>query len=133
MDPNMHISIDGVVPVMLAPFTASDQIDEGGLERLVEWYVSYGAQTLFAVCQSSEMQKLSLDERVLLARRTLEFSVGRLPVIASGHNISASLDDQIAELSAMARLAWARWCWSLTVSTPTIAVSRRFARRWTQS
>lgn len=97
----MQISIDGVVPVMITPFTASDRIDEAGLGRLVEWYVAHGAQTLFAVCQSSEMQRLSLDERVLLARRTLEFSAGRLPVIASGH-ISESLDDQIAELSAMA-------------------------------
>jgi len=97
----MRISIDGVVPVMLTPFTADNRIDEGGLARLVDWYAGNGAQTLFAVCQSSEMQKLSLDERMLLARRTVEYAGGRLSVIGSGH-ISESLDDQLAELSAMA-------------------------------
>lgn len=97
----MKIRIDGLVPVMLTPFTPADRIDEDGLARLTDWYVEGGAQTLFAVCQSSEMQRLSLEERVLLARRTLEFARGRLPVIASGH-ISEVLDDQLAELKAMA-------------------------------
>lgn len=96
----MKIRIDGLVPVMLTPFTPADRIDEDGLARLTDWYVEGGAQTLFAVCQSSEMQRLSLDERVLLARRTLEFARGRLPVIASGH-ISEALEDQLAELKAM--------------------------------
>jgi 4-hydroxy-tetrahydrodipicolinate synthase len=98
----MLTRIDGVVPVMLTPFTRDDRIDEAGLANLVDWYVGHGSQTLFAVCQSSEMQKLSLDERVMLARRTVEYAGGRLPVIASGH-ISESLDDQIEELSAMAK------------------------------
>lgn len=97
----MKIRIDGLVPVMLTPFTLADRIDEDGLARLTDWYVEGGAQTLFAVCQSSEMQRLSLEERVLLARRTLEFARGRLPVIASGH-ISEVLGDQLAELKAMA-------------------------------
>ncbi|MCR4266914.1 dihydrodipicolinate synthase family protein [Nitratireductor sp. ZSWI3] len=96
----MKIRIDGLVPVMLTPFTPADRIDEDGLARLTDWYVEGGAQTLFAVCQSSEMQRLSLDERVLLARRTLEFARGRLPVIASGH-LSEALEDQLAELKAM--------------------------------
>ncbi|WP_048648574.1 dihydrodipicolinate synthase family protein [Nitratireductor soli] len=96
----MKIRIDGLVPVMLTPFTPADRIDEDGLARLIDWYVEGGAQTLFAVCQSSEMQRLSLDERVFLARRTLEFARGRLPVIASGH-ICEALEDQLTELKAM--------------------------------
>ncbi|BCH27216.1 dihydrodipicolinate synthase family protein [Mesorhizobium sp. L-8-3] len=97
----MHISIDGIVPVMLTPFTDADRIDEAGLERLVEWYLDNGADALFAVCQSSEMQKLTLDERISLARSTVRFAAGRVPVVASGH-ISDSPEDQIAELAAMA-------------------------------
>ncbi|XHB99524.1 dihydrodipicolinate synthase family protein [Nitratireductor sp. ac15] len=97
----MKIGIDGLVPVMLTPFTSANRIDEDGLARLTDWYIEGGAQTLFAVCQSSEMQRLQLDERVLLARRTLECARGRLPVIASGH-ISEALDDQLTELKAMA-------------------------------
>ncbi|MBW8637175.1 dihydrodipicolinate synthase family protein [Hoeflea sp. WL0058] len=97
----MAISIEGIVPVMLTPFTGQDTIDDEGLAALVEWYLDNGADALFAVCQSSEMQKLSLDERVALARSVVEKAAGRAPVIASGH-ISDRIEDQIAELQAMA-------------------------------
>ena len=91
----------GVVPVMLTPFTADNKIDWEGLERLVEWYVQNGADTLFAVCQSSEMQKLSLEERVALSKKVVELARGRVPVIASGH-VSEASADQREELLAMA-------------------------------
>lgn len=91
----------GVVPVMLTPFTPCNEIDWEGLERLVEWYIGHGADTLFAVCQSSEMQRLSLSERVALSRRVVSLANGRVSVIASGH-VSENLEDQRAELMAMA-------------------------------
>lgn len=97
----MDISIDGIVPVMLTPLRDDDTIDEAGLARLIDWYLANGADALFAVCQSSEMQKLTLDERVRLARLSLEMTGGRVPVIASGH-ISTALDDQVRELRAVA-------------------------------
>lgn len=97
----MNIQAHGIVPVMLTPFTPDDRIDWDGLERLVEWYIANGANTLFAVCQSSEMQKLSLEERVELARKVVALAAGRVPVVASGH-ISESRDDQRTELVAMA-------------------------------
>ncbi|MEY8713208.1 dihydrodipicolinate synthase family protein [Mangrovibacter phragmitis] len=95
-------SIEGIVPVMLTPFTAENQIDWTGLERLVDWYIAAGVDALFAVCQSSEMQYLSLDERTDLARFVVEKVDGRVPVIASGH-ISDDLNAQIEELQAMAK------------------------------
>lgn len=97
----MRKGSDGIVPVMLTPFTEDDRIDWDGLARLVDWYVAQGADTLFAVCQSSEMQRLSLAERVELARRTIEFADGRVGVIGSGH-ISDARDAQREELMAMA-------------------------------
>jgi len=97
----MKHAIDGIVPVMITPFTEANAIDWGGLENLVEWYIAHRADALFAVCQSSEMQFLSLEERVELARRTVEMAKGRVPVIASGH-VAESLDDQRAELRAIA-------------------------------
>lgn len=97
----MNISIEGVVPVMLTPFTEGDAIDEKGLERLVAWYLDNGAGALFAVCQSSEMQRLTVEERVRLAALTRDLAGGKVPVIASGH-ISTALDDQVRELRAVA-------------------------------
>ena len=97
----MTKKIEGIIPVMITPFTANGQIDYPGLGRLVEWYIDNGSDGLFAVCQSSEMQYLSLEERVELAAFVRQAAAGRVPVIASGH-ISESLDDQLAELTAIA-------------------------------
>ncbi len=93
--------IEGIVPVMLTPFNTDNQIDYPGMARLIEWYLQQGVDALFAVCQSSEMQFLSLQERVELAQFVVKHVAGRVPVIASGH-ISDAIDQQIEELSAMA-------------------------------
>ncbi|WP_129138644.1 dihydrodipicolinate synthase family protein [Modicisalibacter coralii] len=96
----MTVKVEGIIPVMLTPFTAQGGIDWQGYRALIEWYLANGAQALFAVCQSSEMQYLSIDERVSLARFTAETVKGRVPVVASGH-VSASLAEQKRELGAM--------------------------------
>lgn len=93
--------IEGVVPVMLTPFTDDNEIDYPGLAQLIEWYVHKGVDALFAVCQSSEMQHLSLAERVALGHFVVEKTAGRVPVIVSGH-ISDDIPAQIEELQAMA-------------------------------
>jgi 4-hydroxy-tetrahydrodipicolinate synthase len=94
-------NIDGIVPVMLTPFTKENQIDYAGLERLIDWYIGHGADALFAVCQSSEMQFLSLPERIELSQRVVDYTAKRVPVISSGH-VSDDMVSQIAELGAIA-------------------------------
>lgn len=94
--------INGIVPVMLTPFTADEQIDYPALAKLIDWYLEKGVDALFAVCQSSEMQFLSLQERVELARFVVQHVDGRIPVIASGH-ISDDIAAQKEELLAMAQ------------------------------
>lgn len=95
-------TINGIVPVMLTPFTADEQIDYPALAKLIDWYLEKGVDALFAVCQSSEMQFLSLQERVELARFVVQRVDGRIPVIASGH-ISDDIAAQKEELLAMAQ------------------------------
>jgi 4-hydroxy-tetrahydrodipicolinate synthase len=87
---------------MVTPYDNEGKIDYKSLEALVNWYIDHGANGLFAVCQSSEMFFLSLDERLNLAKQTVKFVAGRVPVIASGH-ISESLEAQKKELSSMAK------------------------------
>ena len=77
--------IDGIVPVMLTPFTENNEIDYEGLGHLIDWYIENGADALFAVCQSSEMLFLSLEERVKLSQFVVEYTNNRIPVISSGH------------------------------------------------
>ena len=91
----------GIVPVMITPFHEHGDIDWDGLERLIEWYIAHGAEALFAVCQSSEMQFLSLAERHDLAAFTAHKVGGRVPVLASGH-IADDPSEQARELAVIA-------------------------------
>lgn len=93
--------IEGIIPVMITPMTEDGAIDYAGLERLVEWYLAHGVDALFAVCQSSEMQRLTLAERAELGRFVVRQVAGRVPVAVSGH-ISDDLDEQVSELTAAA-------------------------------
>ncbi len=97
----MSKTVNGIIPVMLTPYTSDGSIDEYGYHRLTEWYLANGADALFAVCQSSEMHKLSLGERVSLARQTVDIVDGRVPVMASGH-IAGAREQQAMELKAIA-------------------------------
>lgn len=97
----MHMKIQGIIPVMLTPFDEYGNIDWDSQKRLIEWYLKQGCQSLFAVCQSSEMLQLDLSEREQLARFTVEVVDGRVPVIASGH-VGETLAEQITELTQMA-------------------------------
>ena len=90
----------GVWPTMTTPFTEDDAVDYEVLGKQVEWYISRGVSGLFAVCQSSEMFFLSLQERVSIAKYVKQRADGRVPVIASGH-ISDSFEEQVKELNAI--------------------------------
>tara|TARA_B100000497_G_C7612046_1_gene367577 strand:+ start:115 stop:1038 length:924 start_codon:yes stop_codon:yes gene_type:complete len=98
----MTLKIDGIVPVMLTPFNDVGQVDYEGLANLTEWYLNNGADALFAVCQSSEMQFLSLQERLKIARFVVSQVGGRVPVLASGH-VSDSIEMQHEELTALSQ------------------------------
>lgn len=94
-------SIEGIIAVMLTPFTSGGAIDHASLERLIDWYVAHQVDVLFAVCQSSEVFFLSLQERADLARFVVEKTAGRRPVVASGH-VSDDRAGQLEELQAVA-------------------------------
>ena len=93
--------IGGIVPVMLTPFSFDGSVDLVGLDSLIDWYIGHGAAGLFAVCQSSEMEFLTLAEKISMCRRVVGQVNGRIPVIASGHT-SAEPQAQLDELLAVA-------------------------------
>jgi len=86
---------------MLTVFDDHGGIDCESQKRLTDWYLKQGSESLFAVCQSSEMLYLDLDEREALARFTVDVVDGRVPVIASGH-VGVTLEEQITELTKIA-------------------------------
>jgi 4-hydroxy-tetrahydrodipicolinate synthase len=91
----------GVWPTMVTPFTDRGEVDLPALQALTRWYAAKGCAGVFAVCQSSEMFHLSLEERVKIARTVAQSAPEGLCVIASGH-ISEKPEDQARELRAMA-------------------------------
>ena len=77
---------------------------------MVEWYWKQGCEGIFAACQSSEIQYLSLEERVGLvcavvrkAKELAKADSSRQPmqIVASGH-ISDLFHDQVIELNSIA-------------------------------
>jgi len=73
------------IPVMLTPFKEDGKIDLDGLTRITEFYLQAGAKGLFANCQSSEMFKLSNEERLLIIKHTLKVTNEKVPVVAVGN------------------------------------------------
>ena len=92
---------NGVWPVMLTPFTDDNKIDFPALKRLVDFYIENGVTGLFAVCQSSELFFLSLEERVALSKAVVEYAAGRAAVISGGQS-ATGLARQIEEVQAIA-------------------------------
>ncbi|MGB8451332.1 MAG: dihydrodipicolinate synthase family protein [Anaerocolumna sp.] len=107
----------GVWPVMLTPYNEKKEIDYKALELLVRWYIKEGVSGLFAVCQSSEMFYLSMEERIKVSKCVVEAAGGRVPVIASGH-ISDTFEDQVSEINEVAK----------TGVDAVILITNRFAK-----
>jgi len=92
---------DGVWPTMVTPFSESNHLDFSGIAELVEWYLQADVSGLFALCQSSEMFCLSLEERLDLTTFIVRQVNGRVPIIASGH-ITREIKRQVEEMKAIA-------------------------------
>lgn len=100
----------GIYPTMLTPFTKNGEVDYEGVKQLTKWYWNKGCDGIFAVCQSSELFYLTLEERVNIARtviaevRSLEQKDRTregMTVVVSGHK-SDDFYMQAEELNAMA-------------------------------
>lgn len=99
----------GVYPTMITPYRKNGTVDDTAVEALTEWYWKRGCDGIFADCQSSEIQFLTLDERVSILHTVMqkvyalaaqEPSRPRMTVVASGH-VSDGFEDQVRELNAI--------------------------------
>lgn len=94
---------------MITPYLPDGTIDYATAEKYVDWYFENGLTGIFAVCQSSEIFYLTLEEKVQLNRtvynraKYLEKTFGRrFTVVSSGHT-SDTLQEQAKELTAVAQ------------------------------
>lgn len=97
---------------MITPYRADGSVDIPAAEQLVDWYADKGCHGIFATCQSGEIQFLSREERLELARAV----VGRVravnaappqrvpvKVVISGH-VSADTGAAAEELCEAVKL-----------------------------
>lgn len=96
-----------IFTTMITPYKKDGSVDYETAEKYVDFYFDSGISGIFAVCQSSEIFFLTLEERVELNRRVyarakaLECSSGRkFTVVSSGH-ISDTVEAQAEELNAV--------------------------------
>lgn len=96
-----------IFTTMITPYCADGSVDYETARRYVDFYFENGLTGIFAVCQSSEIFYLTLEERVKLnhcvytrAKELEKQSGRRFTVVSSGH-ISDSLEAQAEELNAI--------------------------------
>jgi len=91
--------IQGIIPPMATPLAAADELDEAGVERLVEHLVAGGVHGLFLLGTCGEGPSLSLRLRRQLVERVTKQVDGRVPVLVS------ITDTSLAETLSAARHA----------------------------
>lgn len=95
----------GVIPTMLVAYDKNGAVDLGAQSALLDWYLEHGIHGMFALCQSTEIFFLSMEERLAIGRLVMEKYKGKIPVVVSGmttDGIDAQIEDakQIADLGA---------------------------------
>lgn len=84
----------GVFVISLTPFAESGAIDEGSLDRLIEFYLECGVHGLTVLGMMGEAHKMTAAESAMLVRRVLARVDGRVPVVVgvSGTSLAAMRD-----------------------------------------
>lgn len=89
----------GIYSLMLTPFHEDRSVDYKTYEEYAQWQAASGVEHLFAVCGSSEMANLTLEERLKLAKLTVK-NKGNTTVVATA-NMEYGLTEQIEEVKRM--------------------------------
>ncbi|KPX92572.1 MULTISPECIES: 4-hydroxy-tetrahydrodipicolinate synthase [Pseudomonas syringae group genomosp. 2] len=71
----------GIIPALVTPFTADQQLDEQALRNLIENLLNAGVHGLFVLGTNGEFFTLSESEKLKIALITVEAAAGRVPVV----------------------------------------------------
>ena len=74
--------IQGSIVALVTPMQEDGAIDEGSLQRLIDFHVENRSDALVAVGTTGESATLDEEEHCHLIRRTVEMAAGRIPVVA---------------------------------------------------
>lgn len=92
---------NGIYSLMLTPYNDDLSVNYKGYEEYAVWQAEQGVDHLFAVCGSSEMANLTLEERIKLAELTVK-NKGNTTVVATA-NMEPSWFAQVEEVKRMSQ------------------------------
>jgi 4-hydroxy-tetrahydrodipicolinate synthase len=101
----------GSIVALVTPMQADGTVDNGALDRLVDFHVSNGTNGIVAVGTTGESPTLSVEEHISVVKRVVARSAGRIPVIAG---TGANSTREAIELTKLAQDAGANACLSVT-------------------
>jgi len=92
----------GIYSAMITPFDKNEDIDEKGVETLINWTIGKGITGVFTVASTGESWALSVEEKARLFRLTVSLVNKRVPVIAGIGAPSTRESLQLAEAAQKA-------------------------------
>ena len=103
--------ITGSIVALVTPMNKNLEVDWQALERLVEWHIEQGSNSLVAVGTTGESATLSVEEHSDVIRAMVQISNGRIPIIAG---TGANCTREAIELTEAAKQAGADACLLVT-------------------
>jgi len=92
----------GIYSAMITPFDKNEDIDEKGVQTLINWTIGKGITGVFTVASTGESWALSVEEKARLFRLTVSLVNKRVPVIAGIGAPSTRESIQLAEAAQKA-------------------------------
>lgn len=90
----------GSMVALVTPMHPDSSLDLDAYRKLIDWHVQEGTDALVVVGTSGESPTVSMDEHAELIRIAVEYSAGRIPVIAG---IGGNSTDEAIHLSRHAK------------------------------
>lgn len=81
LNPNHSRGFSGIVPPLVTPLSARDELDLEGLQRLLDHVISGGVSGVFILGTTGEAPSLSYRLRREMISQTLRMVDGRIPVL----------------------------------------------------
>lgn len=78
----MTVLFKGIIPALITPMTASEDVDETGLRTLIERLIEAGVHALFVLGTNGEFIALNEAEKLQIAKIAVDQARSRVPVIA---------------------------------------------------
>ncbi|MBM3122866.1 MAG: 4-hydroxy-tetrahydrodipicolinate synthase [Chloroflexi bacterium] len=92
----------GVIPAMVTPMTADEEVHEASLRKLTNFLIDGGVHGLFAVGSQGEAWALSHDEKRRVMETVVDEARGRVPVYAGTVGVTTRETIQLTRLAEKA-------------------------------